>query len=392
MTPHSAQKRVIIESRRYNVLACGRRWGKTVLGIERLIRRAREGYPVAWFGPTYKMMADVWRDVVRATQDEAERVSAMGHRVELKGGGVLELWSLETNDPARGRKYARVVIDEAAMVPALGDVWQIVIRPTLTDYKGDAWFLSTPRGRNFFWQMYQSGLDPLQKEWACWQMPTTANPYIDPNEVEAARQELPERVFQQEYLAQFLDDGGGVFRKVRDAAKAKRAQPYAGRFVMGADWGMQTDFTVLTVMDVKARRVVDIDRFNRIDWEFQRGRLRSMADKWKVAAIYAEHNSFGGPNIEALQREGLPVIAFETTATTKPPLIESLALGFERGEIEILDDPVLIGELEAYERQVSETTGRSRYNAPAGVHDDCVMSLALAWYGVVNNYGGQLFW
>jgi hypothetical protein len=149
------------------------------------------------------------------------------------------------------------------------------------------------------------------------------------------------------------------------------------------------DFTVLVVMDAQTRRVVDMDRFNKVDWVFQRERVKMMAAKWQAHQIVAESNSIGGPNIEALQREGLPVIAFETTASSKPPLIESLALAFEQGEIEILDDPVLVGELEAYERTVNAMTGRSRYSAPEGAHDDCVMSLALAWQGVAA--GGPLF-
>jgi phage terminase large subunit-like protein len=379
--PHLAQKTVISEARRFNVMACGRRFGKTRLGIDRLIRPALEGKPVAFFAPTYKMMSDVWRETYNTVQPAAKRVASQEHRIELITGGIIDMWSLDTPDAPRGRKYARVIIDEAAMVPQLQEAWQASIRPTLTDYEGDAWFTSTPKGANFFRTIYQYGQDPLKPEWASWQMPTVANPHIKASEVEAARQELPERVFQQEYLAAFLEDAGGVFRKVRAAAIAKKSEPYSGRFVMGLDWAMSEDFTVITVMDAETRRMVDMDRFNQIDWAVQRGRVKAMADKWKVENIIAEHNSIGGPNIEALQREGLPVVSFETTAVSKPPLIESLALAFERSEIEILNDPVLVGELEAYERTVSPVTGRSRYGAPDGRHDDTVISLALALWG-----------
>lgn len=105
-----------------------------------------------------------------------------------------------------------------------------------------------------------------------------------------------------------------------------------------------------------------------------------MWDKWKAEAIVCEINSIGGPNFEALYDERLPVVAFETRLDTKPPLIESLVLAFERQEIAILNEEWLIGELEAYERKVSATTGRSQYSAPEGLHDDGVMSLALAWW------------
>lgn len=385
---------MIREQARFNVLACGRRWGKTRLGIDRLIHPALQGQPVAFFAPTYKMMSDVWRELYNTVQPVTQRVSSQEHRLELITGGIIDMWSLDTPDAPRGRKYQRVVIDEAAMVPHLQEAWQASIRPTLTDFEGDAWFTSTPKGMNFFRTVWQYGQDPARAEWASWQMPTTANPFIKASEVEAARQELPERTFAQEYLATFLDDPGGVYRGVRACATEQRREPYAGRFVMGVDWGQANDFTVLVVMDSETRKVVDLDRFNQIGWSMQRGRLKALADRWSVGAIIAESNSMGGPNVEALQDEGLPVTAFETTGVSKPPLIESLALAFERHEIAILDDPVLIGELEAYEREVSAVTGRSRYSAPEGMHDDCVMALALAWWGITNGrvaYGPALW-
>lgn len=380
--PHPAQKVVRKGARRFNVVCMGRRWGKTILGLIVIVLVALDSKPAAWFSPTYKMLADVWREAKRLTKPVARHVNEQEKRIELITGGVIDFWSLDNPDAARGRKYAGVVIDEAAMVAWLGEAWQEVIRATLTDYAGSAWFLSTPKGRNFFWQMWQWGQDPEQTEWASWQMPTSTNPYIRADEIEAAKQELPDRVFRQEYLAEFIEDAGGVFRGVRECATAQRVKPYAGVFRMGVDWGQQNDFTVLTVFDANTRAMVDIDRFNKVDWALQRERLKTMYERWKCDRIIAEKNSIGGPNIEALRREGLPVLAFETTAVSKPPLIESLVLAFERQEITILNDPVLVNELEAYERTVSKETGRSKYGAPENLHDDCVISTALGWKAV----------
>lgn len=385
---HTAQRQIVASEKRFNVLSAGRRIGKTTLGQDRCIGPLLEGKPVGWFSPTYKMLSDVWRSLSSTLQPVTKRTNATEKQIELITGGVLDMWSLDNPDAARGRKYARVVIDEAAMIPLLQDAWQAVIRPTLTDLSGDGWFLSTPKGMNFFRQCYDWGQDPERSEWKSWQMPTSVNPFIAPEEIEAARQELPERVFQQEYLAEFLEDAGGVFRGVLAIATAQPAEPSpAGDYVMGVDWGQKEDFTVLSVIDRATRKQVAIDRFNQIDWAVQRGRLRAMADRWGVSGIYAEENSIGGPNIEALRAEGLPVVAFQTTAVSKPPLIESLALAFERKEIEILSDSVQVAELQAYERTVSRVTGRSSYNAPAGYHDDMVMALALAWHGVTSHIG-----
>lgn len=210
-------------------------------------------------------------------------------------------------------------------------------------------------------------------------------------ELESIRQETPDLFFRQEYLAEFLEGAGAVFRRIGENAILEPAEPIIGHeYVFGVDWAMKNDFTAIVVMDKGTRQMVALDRFNRVDWALQRSRLTSLYEKWKPQTIIAESNSIGSPNIEALQREGLPVVSFETTASSKPPLIESLVLAFERDEIKVLNNPVLKGELMAYERTVSHVTGRSQYSAPDGMHDDTVMGLALAWWGVLGNGRGTL--
>lgn len=379
--PFPWQRQVMRDAQRFNAAAVGRRAGKSTMSHELMLRPALDGHPVGYFAPTYKLLGETWRALTRLSRPIARTMNASDHRIELVTGGVIEMWTLLDPDPGRSRKYRRVIIDEAGLCADLGERWTAAILPTLADYEGDAWLLGTPKGRNFFWQCWRWGQDPLKPEWASWQMPTTVNPKIAASEIAMLRSSMPEMTYQQEIEAAFLEASGGVFRKIRDAATCSIVEPYAGEFVMGVDWAQMHDFTVLTVMDRKTQRMVDWMRFNQVDWALQRGHLTSLARKWGVAQIVAERNSIGSPNIEALQRDGLPVIAFDTTATSKPPLIESLVLAFERGEIGILNNEVVIGECEAYERTVSEATGRSRYSAPEGQHDDCVMSLALALYG-----------
>jgi hypothetical protein len=384
---------VLREAGRFNVLACGRRWGKSTLGINRLAETAiKYKKPVGWFSPTYKMLGITWRDTLNVLRPAITKMNVQEHRLEFITGGSVEFWSLDNPDSPRGRAYAEAIIDEAAMVQTLAETWSAVIRPLLTDYRGSAWFLSTPRGGDDFKQLYDWGQDPLKTEWASWQMPTSSNPHISPLEIESARQELPQRIFEQEYLALFGQSAGSAFRNVRACATAARlAEPYTGGgpFVVGLDWGQSNDYSVIVVMDAATGRMVDMDRFNQIGWEVQRARVKTMCDKWRVSKLIAESNSIGGPNIEALQRERLPVEAFVTTSASKPPLIESLALAFERGEIAVINDPVLVAELEAYERTASAATGRPQYAAPGSGHDDTVIALALAWYAF--QHRGQPF-
>ena len=344
------------------------------------------GYPVAWFAPTYKYLADVWRDMRESLLPYTTRSDSTERRIELVGGGVVDMWTLDGGDAGRGRKYRRVVIDEAALVPNLANVWTAAIRPTLTDLAGDAFFLSTPRGRNDFWALYQQGIDSLQDEWRCWQMPTCTNPFIRPDEIEAARHDLPERVFQQEYLAEFLEDSA-VFRGIREAATA-RPQRWSmdeldthgprHEYIVGVDWGKYEDYSVFAVIDATTSELCHLDRSNHIEYQLQLERLKQLVGLFSARQVIAESNSVGDPLAEQLRRAGIPLQEFTTTNRSKQELIEALMLALEQGKIKILNDPVLIAELQAFE--VTRLPGGGlRYAAPEGYHDDCVMALALAW-------------
>lgn len=385
--PHAAQQSVINSRARFRVVCCGRRWGKSILAVNRLVDGGLRGWPVAYFAPTYRMLREVWREVRKRSAPMLYRTNAQERRLELITGGVIEFWSLDSPDVARGRKYKRAVIDEAAMIPHLQEAWENVIRPTLMDYRGDGWFKSTPRGHNYFYRLWRLGMDG-ELDWQSWQMPTSANPHIPPDEIEALRRTLPERVFAQEVLAQFLEDGGGVFRGVTAAATATpQDAPVKGHeYVMGVDVARDVDFTVISTIDAHTRDLVHLDRFNQLDFATQSGRLIALTERFQPRVIVVERNSMGIPFVEHLQRLGLPVQPFMTTNASKAQIIDGLALAFERADLRILPDPTLIGELQAYESR-RLPGGMLRYSAPEGQHDDCVMSLALAFHALTTSGG-----
>jgi hypothetical protein len=377
--PHSGQLRVIQQAKRFNVVCCGRRWGKTVLGMDRLIHPALQGKPVAWFAPNYRLSSEVWRELQVTLGPLIASVSQQEKRLELYGGGIVEMWSLDSSDAARGRAYAAVVVDEAPMVPNLEQAWHS-IRPMLTDLHGEAWFLSTPKGMNYFKTLFDHGQDPQRQEWASWQMATTENPYMDTAEIEAARADVTESAFDQEYLALFVNWEGSVFRRVGDAATSivKLSREVGHEYVIGCDWGRSNDYTVFLVLDTTAHAVVALDRSNHVDYTLQCDRLKSLSEKWQPRQIIAEQNSIGQPVIEQLIREGLRIQPFTTTNASKARAIEALALAFERSDIRILNDPVLVSELVAYQAE-RLPSGLLHYGAPGGQHDDTVMALAMAW-------------
>jgi hypothetical protein len=384
--PHADQRQILDESAaakvRFHVLCCGRRWGKNVLGLDRIIQPALHGFPVAWFSPSYKVMSDDWRAIKKAVGPiiAPGGKSEQEHRLDFVTGGSFEMWSMDSTDAGRGRKYRRVAVDEAAMVPQLQLIWADAIRPTLTDLIGDAWIFSTPKGLDYFHTLYQFGTDPQHPEWGAWQRPTAANPFIDPHEIESARQTLPERTFSQEYLAQFLSDGGGVFRGVDAVCTARpEPQPVDGHvYVFGIDWAKSHDFTVVSVIDATTKRQVWLDRSNQVDMIFQAERIRNLAERYRPTKILAENNSLGMPMVELLRRSSLPVIPWTATNATKQTVIEDLSVAMERQDVTLLADPVQLNELLAYDVE-RLPSGLIRYSAPQGMHDDCVIATALAW-------------
>lgn len=383
--PHPCQAMILSEARRFNILACGRRFGKTTFGLERLLRPMLAGYPTAWFAPTYKFLTEVWRDFTKLLAPVVRDVSKQERRIELVTGGTIEFWSLEDPDAGRSRKYKHVVIDEAAKVKTLEQSWNEAIRATLTDYRGGADFYSTPKGRNFFWQLWTKGQDPHETEWKSWQQPTSANPYIHPDEIEAARLQLPERVFRQEFLAEFLEESAGVFRGVGAAVDKGRSlpdPPQPGWFYSnGADLARVEDFTVFSSLDHTGRQVF-WDRFNQISWERQVGSLKAHTGLYP-GTVHLDTTGIGDPIHGRLTAEGVNVTPFHFTNASKNALIDHLAMGIEQGKIRLMDLPEQTNELLAFEYELTPSRN-IRMGAPPGMHDDCVIALALSYWGFAN--------
>jgi len=234
---HPRQKEIARDPTRFKVVCCGRRFGKDILGQYGILKiAAGQRLPVGWFAPTYRMMADNFKEVSEACRSIATKVNQSEHRIELQGGGVIDFWSLDVPDVARGRHYARVVINEAAMVRGLVDVWTRVIRPTLADLSGDAWFLSTPRGYNDFHALYSMAADH-PGEWRSWRFPTSDNPHIPAKEIEAMRAEMDAVSYAQEILAEFRSITGLVYQDFNEANVTDAEPDLAKPFEVGFDDG-----------------------------------------------------------------------------------------------------------------------------------------------------------
>lgn len=379
------QQQILDSKKRFRIGNCGRRFGKTYVGAEEAIDGAIKGGRVWWIAPIYDQAMEGYRYIKSRLMDfEGIRIRESERLIYFPSGGEIQVKTGEDPMKKKGAGLHLAVFDEAALLDPV--LWYEVIRPSLADKQGRALFLSTPKGRNWFWQLYQQGIS-TPDEWDVFTYPSSVNPLITADELEAIRQSTPEMTYRQEYLAEFLDDGGLVFRKLKEAQALYKREPvptYSGRCVFGVDWAQMHDFTVIVVMDATTKRVLEIDRFNQVSWAIQRDRLKALYYKWRPFAILAELNSIGSPNVEALQEEHLPVEGFTTTNESKNEIVQALSLGFEREEIALPDNPILIGELMSYAAE-RLPSGKWRYNAPDGMHDDTVVALALAHWAQINN-------
>lgn len=345
----------------------GRRWGKTTLGVL-LASKALEGVPVGWFAPTYKYLDEPWKECLRRFAPAITRSSRQSMAIEMRGGGVLDFWTLENQDAGRGRKYGLVIIDEAGLDPNLEETWTHAIRPTLTDLKGKAWFLGTPKPKRYFVNLYRKGVAG-SPGWRSWNLPTTDNPWISRKEIAEAMAGMPEAAAKQEYLGIEADDGGNPFgmdaiRRCVSTLSGKAPVCY------GVDLAKSEDWTVLIGLD-EAGATCRFERWQG-PWSETTKRLESIIGD---TPALIDSTGVGDPIVEGLQRTLPAVEGLKFSATSKQQLMEGLAVAIQRTEI-FYPDGLIPNELESYGYEYTKTG--VRYSAPSGLHDDCVCALALA--------------
>lgn len=196
---------------------CGRRWGKTDLGLHAVIqghgpyrgalKGAIDGGEMWWINRTSKMAAKAWRMIKRSLADVWINKLEVERRIELPGGGSVTVKSADKPDDLRGDGLDGVVIDEVAYLKQA--VWQSVVRPALADKKGWCIFISTPNGGNWFKKIYD--MAETRPQWRRWQQPTSNNPIISADELEEAKLELGPLLYAQEFEARFISIEGAIW-------------------------------------------------------------------------------------------------------------------------------------------------------------------------------------
>ena len=382
---HPLQQKIYNDARRFKVISCGRRFGKSIYAsqvaiIEGLRRKNGE---IILVSPTFSQTQIIYNMIMKRLPEQYIKSRSVAEKyVELVSGTRIYAKSGDNPDSMRGYGPFLVILDEAAMLKE--EVWKEVLRPALADNKGSAIIISTPKGKNWFYEIFQNGLsdDPQYADYAAYQYSSYDNPFLDPKELDEMAMNLPEIVYNQEIQAQFIEGGGVVFRTFTEVLRDCLDGPDDDMdYVGGADLGRREDFTVISIMKRRTREIVYLERFNKLDWDYIKSRVTSVSKMYNNATIFLDSTGMGDPVYEDLAKQGVNVRGVKISSSSKPTMINALSIMIENKQIWLPNDNELKKEFQSYTYTLTPE-GNVKYGAPPGMHDDIVMSIALLAYGV----------
>lgn len=212
MTLHAKQMEVYRSPHRFKVVVAGRRWGKSQLAKISLIKFARKPRRLIWYvAPSYRMAKQImWPELVEAIPRAwVKKYNETVLTITLVNGSKIELKGADNPDSLRGVGVHYLVMDEVQDISP--EAWKKVLRPTLASTGGHALFIGTPKAYNFLHELWSTGQKLEARSWASWQFPTITSPFIPPEEIEAARSDMDEKSFRQEFEASFETMSGRVY-------------------------------------------------------------------------------------------------------------------------------------------------------------------------------------
>lgn len=405
--PHAGQLPVLKSSARFKIMNCGRRWGKTVLAAKIITTKARKKNQMLWWvAPTYAIVKRGYAEVIKQLPEGVllhepppDTNFDAGRRVTLrfKNGTRMEFYSAERPEGMLGAAVDFAVLDEAAIMPSR--IWHQIVSPTLIDHLGSALMISTPRGRNWFYDMWLQGQDPEQPDYESWTFTTQDNPTLPPGEADRMAANMPRMEADQEIYAKWLAAGSAVFilddeviqrAAVLESGLVEGAEP-AGHVFLGIDLARTNDYTVIYGTRERDRLNCYFERMQAIAWAEQRRRIkRAVARVTNSGAtgvtLMVDEGNAGSVIVEDLQEMGFDVVGVNFT-THKANMVRLLANDLEKHHAFVLDEKLD----EFYDYAMAMTAaGRITYSAPEGRHDDVVSAKMLAHWGCVNEGFGDV--
>ena len=387
-TPHSNQlekiKQIETDGVKYIVLTTGRQYGKTLLAENLLLKWALENNNsnVMWISPVYSQARKVFNDIVNAIDASPifESANKSQFNIKLINGSNIFFRSGERPDSLRGYTLDYLIIDEAAYIR--DDVWNNVLRPTILVRGKKCLFISTPKGKNWFYGLAMRGQSGDNPQYIYLQGTSYDTPYISTDEIDEAKRTLPEDIFRQEILGEFVDSGGEVFVDIdRYCVLNNYTDKKSGKkYYAGVDFGRQNDYTALTIFDDDGN-VVYCWRERQKSWaEIIQHIANKLRDYDALAQV--ECNGIGDVLYEQLKNKWNKVEPFITSNSSKQNIVEDIIYATNENQVKLPTEqlnPALYAELKMFSYEYSIKTRKIQYKAIEGAHDDTIMSLCIAY-------------
>ena len=386
-TPHKKQQELITlclnDTTKYIVASVGRQWGKSFLGMNVLLKWVLEDNNSVgmWVAPIYQQSKKVFEELTKglATTGLTKSMNKSELTITFINGSIIYFRSAEREDNLRGYTLDYLVVDEAAYIK--DNVWNEVLRATVLVRGKKVIFLSTPRGRNWFYNLSLRGESDDYPQHATFKGSSFDSPFITEQELLEAKMSLPENIYRQEILAEFLDSGGEVFSNLNLNCTLTQypSKSSDDRYYAGLDIGRANDYTVLTILNTKGE-VVRIYRERQNSWNIIVSDVVKNLREFN-ARCHIEVNGIGDPIYEQIRKEYSNVEPFTTSNDSKQNIIEDLILNLNEQKIKLPSQDLnadLYKELSVFTYEYSPKSRRVKYGGPTGMHDDMVMSLALA--------------
>ncbi len=365
------------------VKAC-RQVGKSLMAENELVRFALHfpGSVNAYVAPGMKLSKKIFREIRKMFTGTKliERANAAEMTIEFINGSSIGFFSAEQRENLRGYTVSGIlVIDESAIIP--DKIYTEALSPWVDAHKAATLIISTPKFKlGFFYDYFLIGLSGKHNVQSFDFMDFDLSHIRSADMLLQKRSTLPAQVFRSEYLGMFLDAEGSVFGNFSGCVMD--AVPDYEKLYFGLDFGTGSgkDFTVLTAVNEKGEQVI-IWRTNDLQPGRQIEAIAGLLNLYKpsIAGILAEENGIGKVYLNLLKQKFCPVHTFTTTNASKRKLVEKLQVAIQNREIGLLKDTLQTNELSLYEAAVNPATNKTSYNAPAGMHDDHVMALMLAY-------------
>ncbi len=401
---HKTQKEVAKCTEREIVICAGRRWGKSAICGYAVAKRfidlwkeiesgKRDSIKIWIVAPTYELSRKVYAYVIKfllKVEPKIKRFMTDRPAPQIRFSENIWIQCKSTTEPQSllGEELDMLVLDEAANISKR--IWFDYLIPTTASKERNcqSFFIGTPRGKNWFYDLWLRA----KENNAAFHFTSLDGVSISQTEWDRIKEASPKDLFQQNFEATFLEESASVFRNIREIVSPDcLGDPKPGQnYIMGVDLAQIKDFTVMLVLDKSTNTIVFKDRFQKISYPLQVKRIYETAMRYNNAKIVLELNNVGIAIANTLQEQGARVEGFKTVGTiskdfekkgSKQKAIEKLAVDIEHRNLTIPDWDILIDELGVFGCELT-ASGNIKYGAPEGYHDDCVIALALANWGL----------